>query len=342
MEFQKAQCFFAIAVEVAAQILAPVGSLGANNLGQLFTTYEFIRITSIHGSLPITFALLCLRRAGIRSWYLFTLSACAVTLSAATYGSVNKFEQKINMDPKAFSLPSTTAPLIETCGGLNPSAWCDNSQDFALVNISTTGLGSLISSGFVLGLMLLDQYGFADLPFIQNFLNRFAGLSSRRITRVLPEVVFFLIWCNYLIWFVFGCINLVSFMQAGAIDKSTWGFGQIVAVTIWVPCLFEYFHLEIRESASSATKKVNWLTPNHVGGIENVFQLRLGQYYKVVKVAHGDLNPNNTFISGWNALQNLRKFKFKTRNPSGYTSVDSLALAEYPLDNRAQQHPRAS
>ena len=69
VEFHKSQCFFAIAVEVAAQILAPAGSLGVSNLGQLYTNYKFIRITSINGSLPITFTLLFLRRAGIQSRY---------------------------------------------------------------------------------------------------------------------------------------------------------------------------------------------------------------------------------------------------------------------------------
>ncbi len=52
VEFQKAQCFLAIAVEVAAQILAPAGSLGVSNLRQLSTKYEFIRTTAIHGFLP--------------------------------------------------------------------------------------------------------------------------------------------------------------------------------------------------------------------------------------------------------------------------------------------------
>ena len=31
------------------------------------------------------------------------------------------------------------------------------------------------------------------------------------------------------------------------VDKSSWGFGQIVAFTVWAGPLCEYFHLEIRE-----------------------------------------------------------------------------------------------
>jgi len=110
VEFQKAQCFFAIAVEIAAQILALASSLGVSNLGQLFTNYEFIPITAIHGSIPITFTLLCLRRAGIRSWYLSTLSAYAVALSAATYGSVNKFEGKCTWTPMGLGCPLQLTP----------------------------------------------------------------------------------------------------------------------------------------------------------------------------------------------------------------------------------------
>lgn len=73
--------------------------------------------------------------------------------------------------------------------------------------------------------------------------------------------------------------------------------------------------------------------------MEHVFQLRLGQYYKVVKVAPGDFNPHNTFVTVRSALQNIRKFKFKTSHRSGYSSVESPV--EHPLVDLAQQHPRA-
>ena len=341
IEFHKAQCFFAIAVEVAAQILAPVGLLGVSNLGQLYTNYEFIRITSVNGSLPVTFTLLFLRRAGIRSWYLFTLSTCAVALSAATYFGIDALEFNLYSDPNGLDLPSTTPPLIESCGGINPSAWCDTGiSNNGQFSNPTIGFGSLSTSIIVLSMMFLDQCGFDEIPLVQRVWSRVTGLKGKRRFNAITGL-FFLVWVNYFIWIGSTYTYLLSFAQAGAIDKSTWGFGQIVAVTIWVPCVFEYFHLEIRKSII-AMSTINSLITSYSEGIENVFQLRLGQYYKVVKVAIGDPNPTNTSMSVWKALQYIQRATFKRGKPSGYNSIDSLAPAEHPLDNLAQHYSRVS
>ncbi len=85
--------------------------------------------------------------------------------------------------------------------------------------------------------------------------------------------------------------------------------------------------------------EVHKLISKRAKGMEHVFQLRLRQYYKVVKVAPGDFNPNNTFVTVRSALQDIRKFNFKTRHPSGNILVESPA--EYPLMDLAQQHPQA-
>ncbi len=125
------------------------------------------------------------------------------------------------IDPNGSGLPSTTNPRIDSCGGINPSAWFDNSQNFSLGDISTIVVEYFVSSAFVFGPMLLDQCGVAEVPFVQNFLVRFAGLENWRRSRRFLGVMIFLMWCNYIVWFAFGFIDLLAFMEAGAIDKST-------------------------------------------------------------------------------------------------------------------------
>ena len=145
-------------------------------------------------------------------------------------------------------------------------------------------------------MMFLGLCGFDEIPLVQRIWSHVAGPTSRRRVSAFTTVVFFLVWVNYLIWLISTYTFLLSFHQAGVIDESTWGFGQMVAVTIWVPCIFEYLYLEIRKSFVSMTA-INFLTERYPGGMENVFQLRLGQYYKVVKMAPGDPAPTNTSLS---------------------------------------------
>ena len=125
------------------------------------------------------------------------------------------------IDPNGSGLPSTTNPRIGSCGGINPSAWCDNSQNFSLGDISTIVVESFVSSAFVFGPTLLDQCGVAEVPFVQNFLVRFARLKNWRRSRRFLGVMISLMWCSYIVWFAFGFIDPLAFMEAGAIDKST-------------------------------------------------------------------------------------------------------------------------
>ena len=53
----------------------------------------------------------------------------------------------------------------------------------------------------------------------------------------------------YLYGFVMFFKDLAWF--APLVDIHSWGFGQIVAVTVWAGPLCEYFHLEIRKFQSS-------------------------------------------------------------------------------------------
>ena len=342
VEFHKAQCFFAIAVEVAAQVLAPAGSLDVSNFGQLYTNYEFIRITSVVGSLPITFTLFLIRRAGIKSWYLFTLSTCAVALSAATYFGIDALEFKLYMDPQGLGLPSTTSPSVHSCGGINPSVWCDtgisSSGKFSNINI---GSGSVLTSISVLFMIFIDLCGFDEIPLVQRVCSRFSGSKGNRRFKAITMIVVFFVWLNYSIWLASTYTYLLSFERVGAIDKSTWGFGQIVAVTIWVPCVFEYLRLEIRKSPKTMST-INLITTSYPEGMEKVFQLRLGQYYKVAKVPLGDPIPTITPMSVWSALQYIKKAQFGTGKSSGSTSVDSLVPDDHPLDNLAQHHSQKS
>ena len=53
----------------------------------------------------------------------------------------------------------------------------------------------------------------------------------------------------YIYWFNVFIQDLAWFAYNG-VDGSSWSFGQVVAIMVWVEPLCEYFHLELRESHS--------------------------------------------------------------------------------------------
>ena len=116
VKFQKAQCFFFLAVETAAQIVISRSLLQARNLQQLYDNYALIGAVAISGLLPISFILLCVHRFRMKFWYIFILSTCTITLSAGTLYTTNY----ANADPK----PESTATDDAGCGEIDPSIFC--------------------------------------------------------------------------------------------------------------------------------------------------------------------------------------------------------------------------
>lgn len=68
----------------------------------------------------------------------------------------------------------------------------------------------------------------------------------------------------YIHWFKIFIQDLAWFAYNG-VDRHSWSFGQIVAVSVWAEPLCEYFHLELREWSSilnifpDARVKSGWL-----------------------------------------------------------------------------------
>lgn len=93
VEFHKAQCFFILAIEIAAKVVVRQGKLndGTATLQGLFNNYSLVGSVSIGGFIPVSFTLLALHRAGMHSWYLVILSNCAFILSAVTMFSDGDF-----------------------------------------------------------------------------------------------------------------------------------------------------------------------------------------------------------------------------------------------------------
>ncbi len=273
-EFQKAQCFFLIALEIAAQIVIRKGFLDSANLSELVNTYALINDISCSGCLPVAFTLFCLYRAGMESWYLSILTLCALGISTATGFLTSNFQPSAG----AIQRLSQTTSKFASCGYQNPMAFCQESNYGGFVGISgNPNIPSVYSLVVIVMITAIQGVKYLKVHhemFVQNiatwFQLRLRSIGLEKIYTRLKAASpkrrrdYAVSYFYFALWFVFVCLfcvffdGLVFFLpQAGiydgngsqghAIDTSNWSFGQIVAITVWAGPLFEYLHLSIRK-----------------------------------------------------------------------------------------------
>ena len=126
-DFQKAQCFFMLAINIAALVNNANGGLLPVSLQQLYDNYLLLAIVSISGYLPVTATLLALHMVDMISAYLLALSGCTVALSVATAAAVGVFK------PSRGDLNSIQAQVAKgtdkNCGNLDLTVYCLGGRD---------------------------------------------------------------------------------------------------------------------------------------------------------------------------------------------------------------------
>ena len=159
VEFQKAQCYFMLAVQIAAMVTISLGQLQPTSLQQLYNNWVVVRVVSISGVLPVTFILLCLQSIGKRSWYLIILSAVTVGVSTGTLSMTGSFSPSKNDMAYLAELPTPT-PLstITDCGGHDPTLYCLE----RLLDGSELGSDLLIFSFIILGFLIIDNLAITE------------------------------------------------------------------------------------------------------------------------------------------------------------------------------------
>lgn len=122
VDFHKAQCFFVLAINIAAQVDRHKGGLEPQSLQQLYNTWVLIQTVSIGGYLPVTFTIFTLHLVDLVSWYLLLLTICTTSVSIATSFNSGNFNPS-DADISSVSLASSINGTI-ACGGRVPGAWC--------------------------------------------------------------------------------------------------------------------------------------------------------------------------------------------------------------------------
>ena len=160
VDFHKAQCFFVLAINIAAQVDRHKGGLEPQSLQQLYNTWVLIQTVSIGGYLPVTFTIFTLHLVDLVSWYLLLLTICTASVSIATSVNSGNFNPS-DADIRSVSLASSTNGTI-ACGGRVPGAWCygpSTTYYYLESGPSNGAFPMLVFCLIVLSLLMAKQFG---------------------------------------------------------------------------------------------------------------------------------------------------------------------------------------
>lgn len=261
VEFHKAQCFFSIALQVASL----VSGVFHTDLLNAFTLLPL----STNSILPIVFTLLFIVRYGRSSTYLLALTTVAWTLATISFWGLYKSNPgaTVEQDGGTEIMAETFIHLLSdifACGGYSALAYCPNA-DYQ-INILPVWL-AYRSTPFIWTwstLVLLYLLGHHILhtdtvqkrtvvPRLQKRVTLWAtsALSGSKIfgnrwSLRLPKS-YSIFWLSTLVFL--ACLGyqlylLVMIVVLQVIDFSNWGFGQIIAILVWLPPVVEYVYLQ--------------------------------------------------------------------------------------------------
>lgn len=152
-DFQKAQCFFMMAINIAALVNKHKGGLDPENLQQLYNNYVLIRSISVSGSLPVTFTLLGLHIVAMVSWYLLILSILTVGVSIVTLVDLGNFSPSPS-DLSSIASVASGNQNLPSCGGMNLTVYCLQAIDQDGTAGLDPSLGATAALGFSLTILV--------------------------------------------------------------------------------------------------------------------------------------------------------------------------------------------
>ena len=274
IEFQKAQCYLMIAVQIAAIVELRRGDFNAESLAQATNTMRFLVILARGGFLPTTLVLVLLWLHDYKSLYTLGLTICSVLLATiVTLMGIQPFRP-----PEYFAFSKSYSPH---CHNMNPVSFCSiNTIDADLATLSYHPEENwvLLGAWILVLLIAVDQYFFqgvrtfwAEASTAEPKLKIFASLTNgnwKRLLkwnrRTLKPPTGLIIWIGFLglllvptaIFFFIGLLAFSDeFLEQSKqwswdipLDLTSWRFGQIVAITVWAPVIFQFLYLQFRES----------------------------------------------------------------------------------------------
>jgi hypothetical protein len=249
VEFQEAQCFFILAISVAALVSPVVGDLsettGAIFINDASTIQEglvsayIVRTLIIVGSIPVTLTQMCLHAANMRSWYLLSLTTMILILSLVLGTRVQL--PSLDVIWEFFHKQNPVA----ACGGqISPSVYCLNRWAMLeIIEMPNSAILLVIADALLIVDMLVWKF--------KEHVQKRRVFQNQNLFRIATYLA-------HIIWLGFGIFCLVITITYSSVILNTyqvlsptaasWTFGQVIALLVWAPVFAKYLILNIRKA----------------------------------------------------------------------------------------------
>lgn len=262
VDFQKVQCFFTLSIQAAALVAVRNSGIHAKTSQEYVDNVRILAGIAVAGYLPVTFVLLTLHDAGMKSGYVLVLSIFAAAASSVTTRSLKVAKPTIEpLDGLQCGLHQR--PVLH-CPGQAYDEWVEYDKLVSLLCWITFTI-LLVDMSIIEVFRLTDGLGGAFYAIVYEVFPKYAEKWSKwrrkfysinAIARLSPffNTIFLFFLCGHL-------KNI-----AGVEDSTHWTFGQIVAVTIFAPPLIEYIYFVFckyylnRHMRNTFSIESSWLT----------------------------------------------------------------------------------
>ena len=281
-EFQRSQSWFTLTLQgTAIGALASNGSMfDADSLQEMHLTVDLLGDVAATGIICLTFGLYMLHAANKKSWYTTCLSVLALLISCVTWTMTRMTLDNLHhMRPTEHDLPA--------CGGRSPATFCLKKDSHRFTYFEATSMGICI---LAMALMIIRQSNYLNLPSIGlsrqtsmaptdielNSIRRTRRRSTLRSTeskaeRAIAQVAKYSLKLE-IAEFVMAGLTLTMFVrlltngELSALNSSvSWTFGQLIAVTIWIPSILEYLYAALLGVSLAERKQVKHILPMEGG-----------------------------------------------------------------------------
>jgi len=277
--FLQAQCYFSIPIAVSTLITDPFHLDTVNG-------YGFLPV-AINGFLPQTFTLLQLHRHKRFSWYISSLTFLSWLLSTINFWAIVKYLSIERIGTRDAEFRSLFK--IESCGNLNALTLCIQAQSVSPIGwffyiklkssafgapllFGTSTIGTLIlptvwvfcTTNLLLLLLLGHQcLGSTGLKIFHSRGHATPTQRSRKgglLTNVRSLFVnpwtatigFYVASSMYFLSTVYQGLLYYNYFALKLVDPAGWSFGQIIAITVWIPVISDYLHLQFSKPFAPA------------------------------------------------------------------------------------------
>jgi hypothetical protein len=255
--FQAAQCYFSIPLAIAAFYTDPFTLDPLNAFGLL--------PVSVNGFMPEIMTLMILNYHEIRHWYPLLLTWTSHILNSVNFWAVRGYLSTINSDTVAMKRPAfESLGGITSCGGSTGLALCLQFQQESPPTFLIHKYGEAALLGvklapavwawctFCLLLLTYLQLQKSEVgikfkaPLMAKNPRSVLGLSQGWChERLLSQVLYYSASSVFFVGLAYQATLFVQFLNLGLVDLQTWTFGQIVAITVWVPPVVDYLHSQL-------------------------------------------------------------------------------------------------